>query len=779
MNLSLLISTFIGDHPLATGFTLFLIFIIIVMVIFFYRHHKLREKRYDENNKLMNQILTSMPDMAVIYDSQLRLIDIINPLKNVLFSLSLEKLRGVPVHDMGKVDPAFTEAVKIIASYVEKTAKTRETHSFQYEVHQGNETFYAQARTVPFADDCVICFAHDETDHIRAEMEINRLKGFFQAIVDNLPVGLLVKDVSDDFRFVFFNSHLLDFFGDKVVFKLGQNELESDDPRAEVYYEEDKKVVENNEPVSFERVSIDPETGQPARWEVTTKRCFTSSDGKKYLMAVTVETTDIQKREFELEKTKTALSLALEAGTISAWYYDIEDEMFYTLYGKTLSGKGKKFTDFLSLVHPDDIDKYQDMIKDISSGKHDKRKYILRVMEDGGYQWYETYVIALRSDKEGKIHQIIGTERNITEEMEKQRELYEAKSKLELAFASAEIIPWEIDFKTGGITSINPDAFEAKDLTLEEYKSFIHPDDQAVFEKGLESLLNGKMNLINMHLRISFPDKEQRWFDIHASVSLRDKNGNVSRILGIRRDITSVKMTDELIELRDKAERSNRMKTAFLANMSHEIRTPLNAIVGFSQLMLHAGDKEEMENYYNIIESNNELLLQLISDILDLSKIEANELDFIYSGFKVHSIFDNMEKIYTSKLKEGVSLIIDMPERLCLIYSDKNRLTQVISNFLSNAVKFTNTGSITFGYLYIDNGLHFFVRDTGKGIEENNLSTVFERFSKFDSFVQGNGLGLSICQSIVENLGGEIGVKSELGKGTEFWFTLPCDPVLL
>ncbi len=772
-------SHFFHKHPLVVGFMFFLICMIIAMVVFFYFYRKQKEKGYNDANLWMTQLLSSMPDMAAMYNTKLELVDIINPQKNVLFDLSLEKLYGVSVYDMGKVDPAFSAAAEIIAEHVAKTAKTKEAYSFQYEVHQGNETFYAQARTVPFANDYVICFAHDETDHIRAEKEINRLKDFFQAIVDNLPIGLLVKDVADDFRFVFFNNHLLDFFGDKVVFELGKNELEGDDPRAHIYYEEDKKVVATNEPVLFERLSHDPKTGQPIRWEVTTKRCFTTSDNKQYLMAVTMETTDIKKREFELDKTKTALSLALEAGTISAWNYDIEKEMFSTLYGTTLSGSGKNFQEFLSVVHPEDTPIYLEMISDISSGKYNKRKYVMRIMQDGEYQWFETYTIALKPNNEGKVEQIIGTERNITEEMEKQKELYDTKSKLELAFASAEIIPWEIDFKTGDVSSINPNAFEAGRMTLNEYKSYVHPDDLAAFNNGLESLLNGKKNIINLQVRISFPEEEQRWFDVHASVSQRDKNGNVSRILGIRRDITSVKMTDELIELRDKAERSNRMKTAFLANMSHEIRTPLNAIVGFSQLMLHAADKEEMENYFNIIEANNELLLQLISDILDLSKIEANELDFIYSGFEVASIFNTMEKVYTSKLKENVKLIIELPERLCLIYTDKNRLTQVLSNFISNAVKFTTEGSIRIGYSYTDNGLRFYVKDTGKGIEKENLHTVFERFSKFDSFVQGNGLGLSICQSIVEHLGGEIGVESEVGKGTEFWFTMPCDPVLL
>lgn len=167
---------------------------------------------------------------------------------------------------------------------------------------------------------------------------------------------------------------------------------------------------------------------------------------------------------------------------------------------------------------------------------------------------------------------------------------------------------------------------------------------------------------------------------------------------------------------------------------------------------------------------------QLINDILDLSKIEAGQLDFNYSNVEVSAIFRGLEQIYRNRVKEGVALICEMPPDTCLIYSEKNRLTQVLSNFLSNACKFTSKGSIRMGYKYIEDGLYFFVADTGKGIAPENIPNVFGRFAKFDVFVQGTGLGLSISQSIVQNMDGQIGVESELGIGTRFWFTLPCSP---
>ena len=179
--------------------------------------------------------------------------------------------------------------------------------------------------------------------------------------------------------------------------------------------------------------------------------------------------------------------------------------------------------------------------------------------------------------------------------------------------------------------------------------------------------------------------------------------------------------------------------------------------------------------YKNIIETNSELLLQLINDILDLSKIEAGTLDFIYTETDIVEICRNLEHIYLSKVKEGVSLLCALPDTECIVTTERNRVTQVLSNFLSNAVKFTEKGFIRFGYEHVDGGLCFFVTDTGKGIAEENIPKVFIRFEKFDKFTQGNGLGMSICKSIVETMNGRISVESELGKGSTFWFMLPCE----
>lgn len=235
------------------------------------------------------------------------------------------------------------------------------------------------------------------------------------------------------------------------------------------------------------------------------------------------------------------------------------------------------------------------------------------------------------------------------------------------------------------------------------------------------------------------------------------------------------KTYSRLKEAKEQAEEANRLKSAFLANMSHEIRTPLNAIVGFSNMLPHVEEEEEMEEYVSIIENNTELLLQLINDILDMSKIEAGAYDFSETLVDVNQIMEEIEQSARLRIKNNAIRLI-FEERLpqCTLYVDKNRLVQLITNFLTNAIKFTEKGMIKMGYRLKDvHTICFYVSDTGCGMSEEQCRHVFDRFIKYNSFIQGTGLGLSICKMIVEKMGGEIGVNSQENKGSVFWFTLP------
>ena len=253
---------------------------------------------------------------------------------------------------------------------------------------------------------------------------------------------------------------------------------------------------------------------------------------------------------------------------------------------------------------------------------------------------------------------------------------------------------------------------------------------------------------------------------------------NEIEIIGINYDITELKETEaELIQARDKAEMMDRLKSAFLANMSHEIRTPLNAIVGFSDLLVDTESIEERREYIQIVKENNDLLLQLISDILDLSKIEAGTFEFTSGDVDVNMLCEDIVRSMQMKVKENVELVFDPHLAECRIISDRNRLHQVISNFVNNAIKFTSEGEIKLAYKVSKDEIRVSVSDTGMGISEEDCRTIFDRFVKLNACKQGTGLGLAICKNIIEKLGGRIGVESTLGVGSTFWFTLPLKEI--
>ena len=307
--------------------------------------------------------------------------------------------------------------------------------------------------------------------------------------------------------------------------------------------------------------------------------------------------------------------------------------------------------------------------------------------------------------------------------------------------------------------------------------SKMHPDDRKRILDFLYKARLGEVRDFKGEIRILHPGTEAQWNWVRTNVVVNQyqpENG-VIELISVNYDITELKETEaKLIDAKEKAETADRLKSAFLANMSHEIRTPLNAIVGFSSLLVQGENPEEREQYMAIVEENNELLLQLISDILDLSKIEAGTFDFVKQELDVNQLCEDMVRTMKLKAKPGVEVVFDhrLPE--CIIVSDRNRLNQVIANFMNNAIKFTSTGSIRLGYGQAEtNLLRFYVADTGIGIIQEKQAEIFDRFVKLNSFVHGTGLGLSISKSIVEQLGGTIGVESESGKGACFWFTLP------
>ena len=384
---------------------------------------------------------------------------------------------------------------------------------------------------------------------------------------------------------------------------------------------------------------------------------------------------------------------------------------------------------------------------------------------------------------------------DVTDKVKSENSLKETTKTLEMTLEVAHIIPWKWDLKRHTITCEanrtmrHMDSQERPESTIythtieeKEYFKRIHPEDLEYVKQTYIDLRDGTKQYAKGEFRILSENNGKTnidWIEVNASVAKYDEKLKPKELIGSLLLITSRKKQEaRLIAAKEAAKEADRLKSAFLANMSHEIRTPLNAIVGFSSLLTAIEDKEEQQRYINIIENNNQLLLQLIEDILDLAKVEANALDFIYKPTDLNELIREIEVTMRMKVHQDVVLNYTLGAVDCCIETEPNRLSQVIINLLTNACKFTDKGSITYGYELHENEIYFFVRDTGCGISKENQTRIFQRFTKLNDFVQGTGLGLSISQSVIEKMKGHIGVESKgEGKGSTFWFTIPYLPV--
>lgn len=309
------------------------------------------------------------------------------------------------------------------------------------------------------------------------------------------------------------------------------------------------------------------------------------------------------------------------------------------------------------------------------------------------------------------------------------------------------------------------------------YRHF-HPDDRALLVQFLDDVRKGLTVKLSKEMRIYREDGTCTWTYVHLLVRKYAPQDQIIEIISINYDITELKRTEEmLVKARDKAEASDRLKSAFLANMSHEIRTPLNAIIGFSSLLASTEDAAEKELYNSLIGHNNKLLLNLINDVIDLSKIESGYIELHPDWVNLTEVLNESVAEYVHQVPSGVELLTNYPEHAFLAELDKLRIKQIVSNFLSNALKNTTTGHVEVFYEIDHQFVRIGVKDTGRGIPQNMLEKIFERFEKLDSFVQGAGLGLSICKLIVEKMNGRILVDSQLGIGTTFVIELPCHSI--
>lgn len=357
-------------------------------------------------------------------------------------------------------------------------------------------------------------------------------------------------------------------------------------------------------------------------------------------------------------------------------------------------------------------------------------------------------------------------------------------TKLKVAVDTGDSIIWEYDVASDKLNvdfSLNENITENKLLSylsrenlnyLQDFAGTLYPEDfDRVYNQQFQRLLKGEINsYASVYRRIL--DGKTYWINSNVRSYKLNEDGTPSKIISYTSNIT--KQREKEIEL-IKVKEADKLKSAFLANMSHEIRTPLNAIVGFSDLIAETEDKEDRQAYLDIIHKNNNLLLNLIGDILDFSKIESGTLKYNIAQTDIKELCREIHQAESLKMTSDVKLLFDDKLPSVILKTDPQRVIQVITNFINNAIKFTSEGSITLSYARKSSFLKINVRDTGIGIAEENRSRIFERFIKINDFKQGTGLGLTISKMIVENLGGSIGVDSVEGEGSTFWFTLPLE----
>ena len=371
---------------------------------------------------------------------------------------------------------------------------------------------------------------------------------------------------------------------------------------------------------------------------------------------------------------------------------------------------------------------------------------------------------------------------NLTAELSLLGGMQEHNVEYEFVLRAMKVVVWHIDCDTRTISydtdyrNKSDSHIMSSDSPIENLLQVVAPADRDRFAKAVEDIMAGRSEELNESCQIQLPlANKSYWAEFRGMVASRTIEGLPQFIVGtsVRIDERK-KMEQELIEARNKAEESDRLKSAFIANMSHEIRTPLNAIIGFTSVLPDLQGDEERRELIDLIQENNQKLLRIIDDVMNISKIESGKDPLVMTTFDLNDTLRSVLDLYTPKVQEGVHISTMFAQGAQSITTDLNRMMEVMNHLMANAVKFTSQGSITIGYDAPENKrIRIWVRDTGKGIAPENHERVFERFFKVDEYIPGAGLGLSICRTMAYSMGGNVGVDSALGEGATFWFELP------
>lgn len=552
---------------------------------------------------------------------------------------------------------------------------------------------------------------------------------------------------------------LLQLFG-----QLEQREIQQGQITARIYNEKEKQY----------------------RYYESRMRLSSEHFGKLLIIGTEMDVTEKVQLAKKTEELIAKRELAMQVSNIVHWDFDVRTRKFESYNDPVndyASDKLLTIEEQMNVIHPEDRSSAYDAIQIMLSGKDLTVEFSCRIKTKHDKTWSYCNIIGVpfERDENGDIVRYTGFRQNISKQHQLDEELRERNYKMELTFKTVGMSYWDFDVESGQFRAFNDpvnDFHSEKPIFPEDYLNTAHPDDVNCVREYINRILLGVNSDFNLKYR-----SKTKWDDEWQTLLVtgipieRNKKGQVTRYTGIKINNTKwEKMAQELKDLKEKAELSDRLKSAFLANMSHEIRTPLNAIVGFSELMINCDDSSEKEEYMEIIQSNNELLLRLINDILDLSKIESGILERKPEKFNMSKVCSELYTMIQPKVTNpDVKFCMDESGPECLIFLDRNRLKQVWMNYLTNAVKCTQSGYIKMGYSIEGKGIRFYVEDSGVGIPVELQDRVFGRFQKLNEFAQGTGLGLAISRAIIEGAGGKVGFISQPGKGSTFWAWVPCE----
>ena len=647
-----------------------------------------------------------------------------------------------------------------------------------------------------------------ENDDVIIEKEISKLieeqRLFTESIYACLPVGIEIYDAHGVLRSI--NDHALRMYGvdDRTsvvnIVNLYKSPFVDSELLARIQSGEDISLEFEYD---FDRVNKDAYYSSHNKdTMIYGVKVIPIWSRKKHLIGhilLANDMTSVKEVEFRTEESKKNLEmakkaqdliakrdLAMKVSNIVHWDFDVNSQKFESYndpINDYVSDRLLTVSEYMDVIYPEDRSVFYDAMQSLIAGKNVTINFTCRIQTkyDETWQYCDFMGVPFDQDENGDIIRYTGFRQNIPKIQQLNRELKERNYKIELSFKTVGMSYWGFDVKSLKFSAFNDpinDFYSEKTITPEDYLNATHPDDVVFVRKYMEHMFRG----IDKDFNVKYRSKT-KWDDEWQTLLVtgiqveRDKEGHVTRYTGITINNTKwEKMIQQLKELKEKAELSDRLKSAFLANMSHEIRTPLNAIVGFSELMVTCDDPEEKKEYINIIQSNNELLLRLINDILDLSKIESGILDRKRETFNLAKVCNELYTMIQPKITNpDVEFQMDNSSPDCWIFLDRSRLKQVWMNYLTNAVKCTKSGYIKMGYSIEREGIRIYVEDSGVGIPEELQERVFGRFQKLNEFAQGTGLGLAISRAIIEGAGGEVGFTSTPGIGSTFWAWIPCE----